>query len=101
MQEIPEHQRSDAVSSMVYEANARVRDPVYGCVALIHSLQQQIDSLQTQLAVVQAQMVYLMMRQGQDSGLVPTESNVSPSSHAFDDVVEDYAIEDTLTMPCS
>ncbi|KAI4382874.1 hypothetical protein MLD38_008778 [Melastoma candidum] len=32
LQEIPVHQRADAVSSLVYEANARVRDPVYGCV---------------------------------------------------------------------
>ncbi|KAJ6846781.1 LOB domain-containing protein 4 [Iris pallida] len=33
LQELPVQHRSDAVSSMVYEANARVRDPVYGCVA--------------------------------------------------------------------
>lgn len=62
MQELPEHQRSDAVSSMVYEANARVRDPVYGCVGAISSLQQQIDSLQTQLALAQAEVVQLRMR---------------------------------------
>ncbi|KAF5736238.1 LOB domain-containing protein 4-like [Tripterygium wilfordii] len=31
LQELPVHQRGDAVSSMVYEANARIRDPVYGC----------------------------------------------------------------------
>uniref|UniRef100_A0A803P7S0 LOB domain-containing protein n=1 Tax=Cannabis sativa TaxID=3483 RepID=A0A803P7S0_CANSA len=53
--ELPEEQRSDAVSSMVYEANARVRDPVYGCVGAISSLQQQIDALQTQLAIAQAE----------------------------------------------
>ncbi|KAG2320585.1 hypothetical protein Bca52824_013798 [Brassica carinata] len=50
LQELPIHQRGDAVSSMVYEANARVRDPVYGCVGAISSLQQQIDLLQGQLA---------------------------------------------------
>ncbi|KAH7557808.1 hypothetical protein ACOSP7_027707 [Xanthoceras sorbifolium] len=63
LQELPEHQRSDAVSSMVYEANARVRDPVYGCVGAISSLQQQIDSLQTQLALAQAEVVHMRMRQ--------------------------------------
>ena len=62
LQELPEHQRSDAVSSMVYEANARVRDPVYGCVGAISSLQQQIDSLQTQLALAQAEVVHMKMR---------------------------------------
>lgn len=60
---MPEHQRSDAVSSMVYEANARVRDPVYGCVGAISSLQQQIDALQTQLALVQAEVVQMRMNQ--------------------------------------
>ena len=59
MQELPEDQRSDAVSSMVYEANARVRDPVYGCVGAISSLQQQIDVLQTQLAISQAEVVHM------------------------------------------
>lgn len=63
LQELPVHQRGDAVSSMVYEANARVRDPVYGCVGAISSLQQQIDSLQTQLAQAQAEVVYMRMRQ--------------------------------------
>ncbi|THG20481.1 hypothetical protein TEA_019740 [Camellia sinensis var. sinensis] len=60
--ELPMHQRGDAVSSMVYEANARVRDPVYGCVGAISSLQQQIDLLQTQLALAQAEVVHMRMR---------------------------------------
>ncbi|XP_042483412.1 LOB domain-containing protein 4 [Macadamia integrifolia] len=63
LQELPLHQRGDAVSSMVYEANARVRDPVYGCVGAISSLQQQIDVLQTQLALAQAEVVHMRMRQ--------------------------------------
>ncbi|XP_044496812.1 LOB domain-containing protein 4-like [Mangifera indica] len=73
LQELPEHQRGDAVSSMVYEANARVRDPVYGCVGAISSLQQQIDALQTQLALAQAEVVHLRVRQ-----------NVSFSNHGYD-----------------
>ncbi|KAG8389044.1 hypothetical protein BUALT_Bualt02G0188400 [Buddleja alternifolia] len=63
LQELPEYQRGDAVSSMVYEANARVRDPVYGCVGAISSLQQQIDKLQAQLALAQAEVVHMRMRQ--------------------------------------
>ncbi|XP_041026320.1 LOB domain-containing protein 4-like [Juglans microcarpa x Juglans regia] len=63
LQELPVHQRGDAVSSMVYEANARLRDPVYGCVGAISSLQQQIDALQTQLALAQAEVVHLRLRQ--------------------------------------
>lgn len=71
---MPEHQRSDAVSSMVYEANARVRDPVYGCVGAISSLQQQIDVLQTQLALAQAEVVHMRMRQ------YPSTSNQAGNS---------------------
>ncbi|XP_073133350.1 LOB domain-containing protein 4-like [Henckelia pumila] len=62
LQELPEHQRGDFVSSMVYEANARVRDPVYGCVGAISSLQHQVEVLQTQLAIAQAEVVRMRMR---------------------------------------
>ncbi|XP_042053510.1 LOB domain-containing protein 4-like [Salvia splendens] len=61
LQELEERKRGDAVRSMVYEAKARVRDPVYGCVGAISSLQQQIDDLQTQLALTQAQLVHMRM----------------------------------------
>ncbi|XP_077210686.1 LOB domain-containing protein 4 [Tasmannia lanceolata] len=63
LQELPVHHRNDAVSSMVYEANARVRDPVYGCVGSISSLQQHIHILQTQLALAQAEVVHMRMHQ--------------------------------------
>lgn len=61
---------------MVYEANARVRDPVYGCVGAISSLQQQIDMLQTQLAMAQAEVVHLRLFQAQ--AISPTNSTGSP-----------------------
>uniref|UniRef100_A0A0E0GRA7 LOB domain-containing protein n=1 Tax=Oryza nivara TaxID=4536 RepID=A0A0E0GRA7_ORYNI len=61
LQEIPVQHRGDAVSSLVYEANARVRDPIYGCVGAISSLQQQVEALQAQLALAQAEMVRLRM----------------------------------------
>ncbi|RDY08916.1 LOB domain-containing protein 4 [Mucuna pruriens] len=81
LQDLAEHQRGDAVSSMVYEANARVRDPVYGCVGAISSLQQQIDVLRTQLAVAQAEAVHLRVRQSASlySPTSPSNSG-SPSS---------------------
>ncbi|XP_073144073.1 LOB domain-containing protein 1 [Henckelia pumila] len=57
LQDLPEQQRADAVSSMVYEANARLRDPVYGCAGTICQLQKQINLLQEQLAKSQAHLV--------------------------------------------
>lgn len=41
--------RDDAVISMVYEAMARLKDPVYGCVGLIASLQKHVFQLQSEL----------------------------------------------------
>ncbi|KAK4746084.1 hypothetical protein SAY87_012396 [Trapa incisa] len=82
LQELLEHQRSDAVSSMVYEANARMRDPVYGCVGAISSLQQQVDVLQNQLALAQAEVVHMRLRQFPTavSGLNSRQAASSPSS---------------------
>ncbi|KAJ8426430.1 hypothetical protein Cgig2_021037 [Carnegiea gigantea] len=63
LQELPVHQRADAVSSLVYEAKARMRDPVYGCVRAITYLQNQVSQLQMQLAVAKAEIVYIQMQQ--------------------------------------
>ncbi|KAK6135775.1 hypothetical protein DH2020_030470 [Rehmannia glutinosa] len=65
LQELPVHQRADAVSSLVYEANARTRDPVYGCVGAITYLQNQVSQLQMQLAVAQAEILCIQMHQDQ------------------------------------
>ncbi|KAG5546859.1 hypothetical protein RHGRI_018881 [Rhododendron griersonianum] len=82
LQELPVQQRGDAVKSMVYEANARVRDPVYGCVGAISSLQHQIDVLQTQLALAQAEVVHMRMREFSSISIPPATNspeNDSPS----------------------
>ncbi|XP_051142822.1 LOB domain-containing protein 12-like [Andrographis paniculata] len=62
LQELPAPQRPDAVSSLVYEANARARDPVYGCVGAISFLQSQVSQLEMQLAVAKAQIFYVQMQ---------------------------------------
>eukprot|EP00850_Spirogloea_muscicola_P024866 SM001664S02646 [mRNA] locus=s1664:4:757:+ [translate_table: standard] len=54
-QDLPEQHREDAVASLVYEAQARVQDPVYGCVGILCVLQKQVAYLRTQLALCQAQ----------------------------------------------
>ncbi|KAL9661594.1 hypothetical protein QQ045_026418 [Rhodiola kirilowii] len=52
---IPVQDRYEAVVTIAYEAQARLRDPVYGCVAHIFALQQQAAVLQAQLMQVKAQ----------------------------------------------
>ncbi|CAN0901195.1 Protein LATERAL ORGAN BOUNDARIES [Linum grandiflorum] len=51
------HQREDAVNSLAYEAEARVRDPVYGCVGAISFLQRQVHRLQKELDAANADLV--------------------------------------------
>jgi LOB domain-containing protein 16 len=36
--------RSEAAATVTYEAQARLRDPIYGCVAHIFALQQQVPT---------------------------------------------------------
>ena len=50
LNELPQAQREDAVNSLAYEAEARLRDPVYGCVGVISILQHNLRQLQQDLA---------------------------------------------------
>ncbi|XP_031484861.1 LOB domain-containing protein 1-like [Nymphaea colorata] len=73
LQELPESQRADAVSSLVYEANARSRDPVYGCAGAIFQLQKQLSELQSQLAMAQAEILNMQTQQANFAALICME----------------------------
>ncbi|XP_043720409.1 LOB domain-containing protein 25-like [Telopea speciosissima] len=49
LQKVEESKREDCVKSIVYEANARLRDPVYGSSGAICHLQKQVQELELQL----------------------------------------------------
>ncbi|KAK8694755.1 hypothetical protein V6N13_072300 [Hibiscus sabdariffa] len=49
LNELSASQREDAVNSLAYEAEARLRDPVYGCVGLISILQHKLKQMQHDL----------------------------------------------------
>ncbi|GLU19982.1 hypothetical protein SLE2022_362010 [Rubroshorea leprosula] len=49
LNELNASQREDAVNSLAYEAEARLRDPVYGCVGLISILQHRLKQVQSDL----------------------------------------------------
>lgn len=67
---MPESQRADAANSLVYEANVRLRDPVYGCMGAISALQHQVHVLQAELNAVRAEIFKYK------------SSNMLPSSHS-------------------
>ncbi|KAF7804658.1 LOB domain-containing protein 29-like [Senna tora] len=52
---LPLTHRCQAALSISYEAQARLHDPIYGCVSHIFALQQQVVNLQAQLAYLKEQ----------------------------------------------
>ncbi|PIN06464.1 hypothetical protein CDL12_20986 [Handroanthus impetiginosus] len=85
LQELPEPQRADAVSSMVYEAKARLRDPVYGCAGAICQLQKQVSELQEQLAKAQAEIINMQSQNANLMALICMEMTQSSPSMPSND----------------
>ncbi|KAG2714617.1 hypothetical protein I3843_03G039200 [Carya illinoinensis] len=57
LNEVLPHQREDAVNSLAYEAEARIKDPVYGCVGAISVLQRHVLRLQKELEATNADLM--------------------------------------------
>ncbi|XP_020225072.1 LOB domain-containing protein 25 [Cajanus cajan] len=57
LNEVQPYQREDAVNSLAYEAEARIKDPVYGCVGAISVLQRQVLRLQKELDATNADLI--------------------------------------------
>ncbi|GFY84572.1 LOB domain-containing protein 11 [Actinidia rufa] len=89
LQELPESQRADAVSSMVYEANARIRDPVYGCAGAICQLQKQVSELQAELAKTQAELLTMQCQQNNLMALFCMEASQISQEPIFPQHQED------------
>ncbi|KAL7616501.1 LOB domain-containing protein 25 [Lactuca sativa] len=77
LSEVQPHQREDVVNSLSYEAEARVRDPVYGCVGIISILQRQIDVLQKDLDAAKAD---LMRYARNATPVMPHLSSIQPAT---------------------
>ncbi|XP_078440189.1 LOB domain-containing protein 16-like [Wolffia australiana] len=89
LRRIPPSDRRDAVVGVAFEAQARIADPVYGCVAHVFALQQQVASLQAQVMQERARMGIAMAdhQRQEDNFKKPTStlqtsfsSNEYPSS---------------------
>uniref|UniRef100_A0A7C9DJ68 LOB domain-containing protein n=1 Tax=Opuntia streptacantha TaxID=393608 RepID=A0A7C9DJ68_OPUST len=70
------HQRNDAVNSLAYEAEARIRNPVYGCVGAILHLQREVQRLQKELDAANADILRYACRDmhpfvGAMQGIIP------------------------------
>ncbi|CAI9091833.1 OLC1v1021926C1 [Oldenlandia corymbosa var. corymbosa] len=83
LMEVPESQRSDAANSLVYEANVRLRDPVYGCMGAISALQQQVQSLQAELHAVRSEILRYKYRENSNNNNINIHHVVDPSDHGL------------------
>lgn len=78
LNELLPHQREDAVNSLAYEAEARVRDPVYGCVGAISFLQRQVQRLQKELDAANADLLRYSY-----TDITPASLSVPPGLASF------------------
>ena len=67
--EVPEEHREDTVNSLAYEAEARLRDPVYGCIGAIALLERKMIELQHDLALARARLA----RYAETSAIIDTD----------------------------
>ncbi|XP_006360231.1 LOB domain-containing protein 36-like [Solanum tuberosum] len=85
LNELNATQREDAVNSLAYEAEYRLRDPVYGCVGLISILQHKLKQVQDDLLNAKKDLAtYIgpqaMLPMLQHSGYIQQHPNNNPSS---------------------
>ncbi|KAL8200597.1 hypothetical protein R6Q57_011936 [Mikania cordata] len=84
LNELNTSHREDAVNSLAYEADARLRDPVYGCVGLISVLQNRLKQVQTDLHNAKIELAtYVgtsMMLPVLNQGFIPQIQGNMPSS---------------------
>ncbi|CAN4126693.1 unnamed protein product [Withania somnifera] len=85
LNELQPHQREDAVNSLAYEADMRLRDPVYGCVGVISLLQHQLRQLQMDLSCAKSELSKYQNLGGIASttthGLLATASGATTTPH--------------------
>ncbi|KGN57933.1 LOB domain-containing protein 29 [Cucumis sativus] len=72
---LPITERCEAAVTISYEAQARLQDPIYGCVSHIFALQQQVVSLQAQLASLKEQAAESIMNASSNVGGVNEKVN--------------------------
>lgn len=82
LNELHPHQREDAVNSLAYEADMRLRDPVYGCVGVISLLQHQLRQLQMDLTCAKSELSkYQSLGLAAGHGLIAAAAAATTHNH--------------------
>ncbi|KAM7511055.1 hypothetical protein LguiB_009930 [Lonicera macranthoides] len=56
LQSIPQYQHLETLNSFLFEAKARVENPIKGCTALLASLEQKVEELQEWVTALEARL---------------------------------------------
>ncbi|KAF8379740.1 hypothetical protein HHK36_029188 [Tetracentron sinense] len=98
LQVVEETNREDAVKSIVYEASARLRDPIYGSAGVILQLQKHVQELEVQLESTRAQVLELREQRDELSRILMNVHQLLPIS-PIDDVMfdrDDFFLNDNI-----
>ncbi|KAK4743090.1 hypothetical protein SAY87_001091 [Trapa incisa] len=85
---LPVHARADAAITVSYEALARIRDPIYGCVAHIFALQEQVANLKEEIEILGTQMANL--------GMLSREGSAMTDNHFASNVGSQFLQNDMM-----
>lgn len=91
---VDETNREDAVKALVYEATARMRDPVYGCTGAIYHMQKMVEELRSQLESVRGQVLELKAHRDQLLGILMNVGCLDIVSTMHEDPI--YCLDDPL-----
>nr|GEW48752.1 LOB domain-containing protein 33-like [Tanacetum cinerariifolium] len=98
---LPLPNRSEAAISISYEALSRMHDPIYGCVAQILALEQQVANLQEEIDQLGTFMAYASFGQSTYATLqdIHNPHTESPFSFEFNDTSSnDHLNQQTSTL---
>ncbi|XP_073026978.1 LOB domain-containing protein 29-like [Primulina eburnea] len=85
---LPVSDRCEAAVTISYEAQARLQDPIYGCVSHIFSLQQQVVNLQAQLASLREQAAQCIINSSNSAN--PNDQKFYNGSHSCPQDVQSW-----------
>ncbi|KAI3460948.1 hypothetical protein Pfo_017611 [Paulownia fortunei] len=96
---LPVSDRCEASVTISYEAQARLQDPIYGCVSHIFALQQQVVNLQAQLASLKEQAAQCIVNSSNSAN--PNDKKFYGESHSFPQDVQSWwqSFQNQVKMP--
>ncbi|ANM61674.1 unnamed protein product [Arabidopsis thaliana] len=95
--EVGESQRGDAANSLVYEANLRLRDPIYGCMGAISALQHHIQSLQSELTTVRTEI--LRHKYQEATTITSLQNNFNSTTTTSSVSCDQHALASAILLP--